>query len=55
MNKALFLGTNITIAELEECFYQKNDDPATLLPAKNHDYLNMFSQKKADILPIHRA
>ena len=33
---------------------KKHIDPATKLPAKYHDYLDVFSRSDADILPKHR-
>ena len=33
---------------------KKHTDPATKLPSKYHDFLDVFSRKHADVLPKHR-
>ena len=33
----------------------KNVDPATVLPAQYHDYLDVFSRKDSEVLPPHRS
>lgn len=54
MTQALSLATNTTTEELEEYRRRKNVDPATLLPKRYHEFLDVFSKREADTLPIHR-
>ena len=55
MTQALSLARNTITEELEEYCRCKNVNPATLLPKRYHEILDVFSKKEADTLSIHRA
>ena len=55
MEKELHLAAIITQEELKLYQQNKNIDPATILPPQYCNYLDVFSKKKADILPLHQA
>ena len=55
MNMELTLATTVTQTELDEIRERKNVDPATLLPKQYHDYLDVFSRKESETLPIRRS
>lgn len=53
MTQAFSLATNTTTKELKEYCHFKNVNLAILLPKMYHEFLDVFSKKKADTLPIH--
>jgi len=55
MEKELHLATSTTQEDLEHYRQSKNVDPATILPFRYSEFLDVFSKKDADILPPHRS
>ena len=55
MEKKLHLTAITTQEELELYQQSKNVDPATILPPQYHNYLDIFSKKEADTLPLHQV
>ena len=53
MEKEIHLATTDTPEDLEAYRRSKNVDPATLLPARYHEHLHVFSKQEADMLPQH--
>ncbi len=54
MKKQLHLASAVTQDELQAYRDSKNVDPATILPRRYHEFLDVFSRKDADTLPPHR-
>ena len=55
MEKEIHLATSTTQEDLEAYRQSKNVDPATILPPRYFEFLDVFSKKDADTLPPHRA
>ena len=55
MNRELHLASAVTQEELQAYRDNKNVDPATILPPRYHEFLDVFSRKDADTLPPHRS
>ena len=48
------LDRNLATVPSEDILKKKNIDPAYILPKQYYKFLNIFSRKKANILPPHR-
>jgi hypothetical protein len=55
MEKELHLAASTTQEDLEHYRQSKNVDPATILPSRYSEFLDVFFKKEADILPPHRS
>jgi len=55
MEKEFHLAASTTQEDLEAYRQSKNVDPATILPSRYSEFLDVFSKKDADTLPSHRA